>query len=127
MTGVFTIGDLTFLSTSFRACATRWKNLFFGFSNVAGQALYLDDLLFRFSASSRRSTSLPNPLPFPQPMREGFVFENVGFRYPGAERWALRNLDFRLQAGEVLGPGRREWRGQDHAREASVAALLIRT
>ena len=31
----------------------------------------------------------PLPRPFPRPMRDGFVFDDVGFRYPGAERWAV--------------------------------------
>ena len=47
-------------------------------------------------------TSPAAPRPFPSPVREGFVFEGVGFRYPGAERWAVRELSFTLQAGEVL-------------------------
>jgi ATP-binding cassette subfamily B protein len=46
--------------------------------------------------------SSENPRPFPQPIRQGFVFEDVGFMYPGAERWAVRHLSFTLQAGEVV-------------------------
>ena len=30
------------------------------------------------------------------------MFEDVGFRYPDAERWAVRHLNFELRAGEVL-------------------------
>ena len=56
----------------------------------------------RSSRSSRRSYRPPNPRPFPMPIREGFTFEDVGFRYPGAERWAVRHLSFTLRAGEVL-------------------------
>jgi ATP-binding cassette subfamily B protein len=36
------------------------------------------------------------------PIRTGFVFENVGFRYPGAENWAVRGLGFSLAPGERL-------------------------
>jgi ATP-binding cassette subfamily B protein len=42
--GDFTIGDLTFLAGSFRRLRQLLEGLLVGFSQVAGQALYLDDL-----------------------------------------------------------------------------------
>jgi len=93
--GDFTIGDLTFLAGSFRRLRTLLEGLLLGFSQVAGQSLYLDDL-FSFFEIRPEIASPPDPLPFPDPIREGFVFENVGFRYPEAERWAVRGLSFTL-------------------------------
>jgi ATP-binding cassette subfamily B protein len=72
-----------------------------GFSQVAGQALYLDDL-FSFFEIRPEIVPPPNPRPFPVPIQQGFTFENVGFRYPGAEHWAVRGLTFDLRAGEIL-------------------------
>jgi ATP-binding cassette, subfamily B, bacterial len=120
VTGAFTIGDLTFLSTSFRRLRNLLENLFYGFSNVAGQALYLDDL-FSFFRIVPEILSPENPMPFPSPIREGFVFENVGFRYPGAERWALRHLNFTLRAGEVLALV-----GENGAGKTTLVKLLSR-
>ena len=99
--GEFSIGDLTFLAGSFRRLRNLLENLLSGFSTVAGQALYLDDL-FSFFEIQPEIVSPTNPRPFPKPIREGFVFEDVGFRYPGAEHWAVRHLSFTLRAGEVL-------------------------
>ena len=99
--GEFSIGTLTFLAGSFRRLSTLLENFLSGFSTVAGQALYLDDL-FSFFEIEPEITSPPNPRPFPSPIREGFTFEDVGFRYPGAEHWAVRHLSFTLRAGEVL-------------------------
>jgi ATP-binding cassette subfamily B protein len=31
---------------------------------------------------------------FPNPIKTGFVFENVGFQYRNTDRWANRNLSF---------------------------------
>jgi len=99
--GDFTIGDLTFLSGAFRRLRTLLENLLIGFSQVAGQALYLDDLFSFFTIQPEIRTPA-QPRAFPRPIRAGLAFENVGFRYPGAERWAVRHLDFTLEAGEVL-------------------------
>ena len=46
--GDFTIGDLTFLAGSFRRLRNLLEGLLIGFSQVAGQALYLDDLFSFF-------------------------------------------------------------------------------
>jgi ATP-binding cassette subfamily B protein len=120
VSGDFSVGDLTFLSASFRRLRNLLESLLVGFSQVAGQALYLDDL-FSFFRIEPEILSPSNPRPFPQPMREGFVFENVGFRYPEAERWAVRHLSFTLRAGEVLALV-----GENGAGKTTLVKLLAR-
>lgn len=97
--GTMTLGTLTFLSATFARSRDLIQRLLLAASDIFEQALYLRDL-FVFFEMKPTIASRPGAPPVPRPIREGFTFEDVGFRYPGSDRWAVRHLNFTLRPGE---------------------------
>ena len=101
VTGVLTIGTLTFLAGAIAGASTNIQGLFSTFSHIADHALFLTDLIEFFSVRPK-ICSLPNSLPGPRPIRQGFEFKNVSFAYPGRSKLVLENVNFRLEPGERI-------------------------
>jgi ATP-binding cassette subfamily B protein len=120
LNGDFTIGDLVFLSTSFNQLNGYLQQILIGFTQIAGQSLYLDDL-FSFFEIRPEITDPAAPKPFPAPMRQGIRFDDVGFRYPGSDRWAVRHLSFTIASGETLALV-----GENGAGKTTIVKLLTR-
>jgi ATP-binding cassette, subfamily B, bacterial len=118
--GPFTIGVLTFLAASFRQSRDLIQRTLLSVSQLVEQSLYLEDL-FSFLEVQPSIRSASGAPPVPAPFREGFVFENVGFHYPGSERWAVRHLSFRLAAGERVALV-----GENGAGKTTIVKLLAR-
>ena len=118
--GEITIGTLTFLAASFARGRDVIQSILMSASNVYEQALYLRDL-FVFLDMRPTIESSPNARPVPAKMRSGFVFENVGFRYPGSERWAIRNVDLALKPGERVALV-----GENGAGKTTITKLMAR-
>ncbi len=118
--GDITIGTLTFLAASFGRGRDVIQNILLSASNVYEQALYLRDL-FVFLQMKPTIESSPNARPVPKTIQSGFTFENVGFRYPGSERWAVRNVNLVLRPGERVALV-----GENGAGKTTITKLLAR-
>jgi ATP-binding cassette subfamily B protein len=99
--GVISVGTLTFLAGSFQRGRASIQSLLLGVSAVAEQALYLKDL-FTFFEMRPTITSQAGAPEVPKPIRDGFVFEDAGFQYPGSDRWAVRHINLTLRPGERI-------------------------
>lgn len=118
--GEITPGTLIFLSASFARGRDGIQGILLSASSIYEQALYVRDL-FVFFEMKPTITSLPDAPPVPEPIREGFVFENVGFRYPDSERWAIRNVTMTLRPGERVALV-----GENGAGKTTITKLIAR-
>src|SRR6202162_4767884 len=99
VTGVFSFGTLTLLANAIREASSNLQQTFSTLSTIADQALFLTDLIAFFEMTPTIA-SKPNALPAPRPIRSGFEFRNVSFRYPGSPRLVLNGFNFHFYPGE---------------------------
>ncbi|MCC6317821.1 MAG: ABC transporter ATP-binding protein [Gemmatimonadaceae bacterium] len=120
VTGAITLGTLTFLAASFVRGRDLIQSLLGSVSSIHEESLYLRDLFLFFEMRPTIAVKSGAP-PVPEPMREGFRFEDVGFQYPGSERWAVRHLSFTLRPGERVALV-----GENGAGKTTLTKLLAR-
>jgi ATP-binding cassette subfamily B protein len=118
--GALTIGELTFLAGSFRQLRTLLEGILGRFTTVSQGAIFLSDF-FEFFEIQPKIHNTRRPRPFPNPIQQGFTFENVGFQYLNSDRWANRNLNFTLRPAEKLALV-----GENGAGKSTLVKLLAR-
>jgi ATP-binding cassette subfamily B protein len=123
--GALTLGTLTLYTVSLRQGQQSFQSVLSGIGNLYEHNLYMSNLFEYLSlpaprlAAPEQSPRLP-PAALPRGQAE-LRFENVGFRYPGKDSWALRGLDLTIAAGESLAIV-----GKNGAGKTTLVKLLAR-
>lgn len=120
ISGSLSIGDLTFLAGSFSKLRGLLQGILFRFATIAERALFLQDL-FDFFEMRPLITAPQKPISVPEKVQKGFVFENVSFKYPNTDIYAVQHLSFSLNAGEKLALV-----GENGAGKTTLVKLLAR-
>ena len=118
--GAITLGTLTFLASAFARSRDLIQRLLLSASDIYEQSLYLKDL-FVFFEMRPTIASKPGAVRVPRAIRDGFVFDDVGFQYPGSDRWAIRHVSFTIAPGERLALV-----GENGAGKTTITKLIAR-
>jgi len=118
--GLLSLGSLTFLAGAFARSRDLIQRLLLGASGIYQQCLYLKDL-FDFFEMKPAVVNPAGGRSVPPVIQRGFTFENVGFRYPGTDAWAVRHVSFHLRPGERIA-----FVGENGAGKTTLTKLLAR-
>lgn len=101
VTGVLTIGTMTFIAGAFERMQSILRATVNRFSQATAIALHLQDFFDFFDVKQPVKNSTETA-PVPNSIKSAIVFENVSFKYFGSNQYAIKNLSFTLKAGESL-------------------------
>jgi ATP-binding cassette subfamily B protein len=97
--GRLSLGDMTLYLVAFRQGQQSFQSILSAVGSMYEDTLYMSNLFEYLAIPTERSRP---GLPAAVVPEEGIRFEDVGFRYPGAERWALRNVSLFIPTGQSL-------------------------
>jgi ATP-binding cassette subfamily B protein len=102
--GRLSLGDMTLYIVAFRQGQQAFQSILTAIGGMFEDNLYMSNLFKYLAITTVTSGATPEKaLPPAQVVDEqGIRFENVGFQYPGASAWALRNLNVFIPRGQSL-------------------------
>jgi ATP-binding cassette subfamily B protein len=119
LSGVITIGELTFLSGSFNRLRNNLQGFFSRFTRISESALYLQDYFDFLDLSVEQTTETKTPMP--KTITQGFQVNNLHFEYPGSKTEVLKGVTFSMKAGEKMA-----FVGQNGAGKTTLIKLFLR-
>lgn len=101
--GQITLGNLTLYVVVFRQGQQAFQSCLAAIGGLYEHNLYLSNL-FEFLAMKASSASTEKTLnsPLAKSQFAGLSFENVSFRYPNRDTWALRNFSLQIPQGQSV-------------------------
>jgi ATP-binding cassette subfamily B protein len=98
--GRLSLGDMTLYIVAFRQGQQAFQSILTAIGGMFEDNLYMSNLFKYLSIpTATASRQLPPAEVLPE---QGIRFDGVGFQYPGAAGWALRNLDVFIPRGQSL-------------------------
>jgi ATP-binding cassette subfamily B protein len=119
LTGVITIGELTFLSGSFNRLRNNLQGFFSRFTRISESALYLQDYFDFIDLTVEQNAEAKTAMP--KTITQGFQVNNLHFAYAGSETEVLKGVTFTLKAGEKMA-----FVGQNGAGKTTLIKLFLR-
>lgn len=118
--GVITMGSFVMFFEAFR----RGQNfLQITISNISGMynnKLFLNNL-YEFFLLEPHIKSPEKPVPFPEKLHQGIIFNNVSFTYPGSDKIVIENFSFEMKPNQI-----NLLQGQNGMGKTTLVKLLYR-
>ncbi|HMK73339.1 MAG TPA: ABC transporter ATP-binding protein, partial [Myxococcaceae bacterium] len=120
-TGTLSLGLMTLYVVAFRQGQQAFQSILTALGGMYEDNLYMSNLFEYLAIPTGRPAPAP-ALPAAAPgVEQGIRFEDVGFRYPDSEAWALRHVSLLIPRGQSLALV-----GQNGAGKTTFIKLLTR-
>ncbi len=120
-TARLTLGLMTLYVVAFRQGQQAFQSILTALGGMYEDNLYMSNLFEYLAIPTGRPAPAPALVAASVGMEEGIRFEDVGFRYPDAEGWALRHVSLFIPRGQSLALV-----GQNGAGKTTFIKLLTR-
>jgi ATP-binding cassette subfamily B protein len=119
--GRLTLGLMTLYIVAFRQGQQAFQSILTAIGGMYEDNLYMSNLFEYLAIPTGKPAPPPESLALPSGAEDGIRFEDVGFRYPEAEGWALRHVSLFIPRGQSLALV-----GQNGAGKTTFIKLLTR-
>src|SRR5262249_10817855 len=101
--GALTVGDLTLAFALFTRGQDAFGSILQTAASMYENALFMTNLFAFLNVEAPGERAAVRPARMLPKGPHTLELENVSFRYPGKQTWALRNVSLKLVAGQKLG------------------------
>ncbi|WP_373048810.1 ABC transporter ATP-binding protein [Vulgatibacter sp.] len=119
--GRITLGNLTLYLVAFRQGQQAFLSILTAIGGMYEDNLYMSNLFRYMGIDTAEGGAAPRLALVPSEGERGLRFDRVGFRYPGAEGWAIRDVDLFIPAGQSVALV-----GENGAGKTTLIKLLTR-
>jgi ATP-binding cassette subfamily B protein len=123
--GRLTLGLMTLYIVAFRQGQQAFQSILTAIGGMYEDNLYMSNLFAYLAIPTTKAGAPPEALPLRSETaphsEDGIRFDDVGFRYPGSEPWALRHVSLFIPRGQSLALV-----GQNGAGKTTFIKLLTR-
>lgn len=96
--GTLTLGELTLYVVAFRQGQQAFQSILTSLGGMYEDNLYMSNLFRYLDIETKQLVAKAAS----SPAETGIRFDGVGFRYPGKDAWALRNISLHIPTGQSL-------------------------